>query len=99
MYQFKLNYWLEKHSENDISFIQGDRQFLESVYYKTLDAMSQVRLVYMCTDTDFYLADGFRVSHIQAGGVTDGQWTCHTEGLRPSPTSETKVKRKLRHEL
>jgi hypothetical protein len=99
IHQSKLNDWLSEHSEDGIIFIQGDRQFLESVYYKTLDAVTKLRLVYVCTDQKFYTADGFRVSHTQAGGVTDGEWTCYIEGLRPSSIPKTKVERRLRHLL
>ena len=94
-----LNPWLEKHNENGVLFVQGEREFLESVYHKTNHLDSELKLVYVCTDPSFHTADGFRVSHESAGGVTDGKWTCYIEGLKPSSITPTSVKRKLRHLL
>ena len=59
----------------------------------------RLRLIYVCTDQSFFTADGFRYSHAEAGGITDGSWTCYSEGLRLTKPPISKVQRTLGHIL
>ena len=70
---FELNDWLSEHADDGVLFIQGDREFLSAAYCKTEFSESNLKLVYVCTDSEFFTADGFRVSHKESGGVTDGE--------------------------
>jgi hypothetical protein len=97
--QKELNNWLESHCQDGILFVQGERTFLETAYHRTIDLYPNLKLVYICTNTKFFTADGYRLSHANSGGVTDGEWTYYLEGLSPDPVPITKVSRNLGHVL
>ena len=94
-----LDEWNQEHCDDGILFIQSDVTFFKS-YYTTITAINcQPKLIFVCTDTSFYTADGFRLSHAQVGGVTDGEWTYYTEGLSSFRIPSTSVSRVLGHLL
>jgi hypothetical protein len=69
--------------------------FLETAYHRTIKLYPNLKLVYICTDVTFFTADGYRLSHANSGGVTDGEWTYYVEGVSPHPIPVTKVNRNL----
>lgn len=97
--QTHLNKWLASHCDNGIIFVQGERAFLESVYHKQAIDFKNIKLVYACTDEDYFTADGMRLSHQDFGGVTNGEWTVYTEGVTLSKLKVSKVRRNLKHLL
>jgi hypothetical protein len=92
------NDWLTRHSDNGIIFVQGDRAFLESIFLRC-ESFDSLRLVYCCSDPDFWTADGWRESHTTAGGVTDGSWTFYKQNLLLSSAVIPPIRRSLRHVL
>ena len=92
-----LTKWLTKHNNDGVLFVQGDREFFGDILSKTDFVNSSFKLIYACNDQDFLTIEGFRVSHRQAGGVTDGEWTIHTARVEQPIIPFTKVVRNLSH--
>jgi hypothetical protein len=89
--------WVNDHLDTGVIFVQGDRQFLESIFLQCA-SFDSLRLVYCCSDPTFWTADGWRESHKSAGGVTNGDWTFYKQNLVLSKAVPT-IKRSLRHVL
>ena len=94
-----LDDWLLQHDKDGILFIQGDKEFFEVIYTKVKFVDSNLKLIYVCNDQDFRTVEGFRVSHQQSGGVTDGVWTFYVDRLLSPTISNSKVIRNLGHLL
>ena len=92
-----LNNWLDTHTDVVI-FIQGTRAFFENACTK-ITAWQEMRLVFCCSDSSFHSSDGWRETHEDAGGVTDGAWTFYSQNMILTPKDPVMVKRHLRHVL
>ena len=62
-----------------------------------LDEFENVQVIYACSGPSFWSADGARVSHKNCGGVTDGEWTIYSEGIRLPEPEPAAVERQLKH--
>ena len=94
-----VNRWVSRHDSDGIIFVQGDSKFLDSVYSITDFENTNLRLLYICSDTNFPFTKGQRISHEEAGGITDGVWTWFSKGLEAFEVRVSTVKRNLRHVL
>ena len=90
--------WAEKYDTNGIIFVQGDRIFLESIFLK-YEAFDNLKLIFCCNDPEFWTADGWRESHVLAGGVTNGSWTFYKQNIQLPSIPLPNIKRSLRHVL
>jgi hypothetical protein len=90
--------WVNRHKDTGVVFVQGDRTFLESIFLQC-ESFHSLRLVYCCSDPDFWTADGWRESHRDAGGVTDGSWTFYKQNVVLSAAVIPPIQRSLRHVL
>ena len=101
----ELDHWLERirlPSVGGIVFVQGEQAFLDVAYRKlhsTEEPGDGLRIVYVCSDVTFTSDDGFRISHLDAGGITDGEWSFYTEMLDFNNVTKSRVVRSLRHIL
>ena len=93
-----LDGWLETNSDSGVIFVQGERSFLE-VAFRKLENWKDLKLVFCCSDDKFWSSDGWRESHADAGGVTDGAWTCYVQNLVLPISKLAPVHRTLRHVL
>ena len=85
-----------------IIFVQGEQAFLEAAYHRlcsTYDFGSIMRIVFVCSDVSFTSEDSLQVSHSNAGGVTDGEWSFYTQEIPLDKVKSTKVKRSLKYVL
>ena len=94
----ELDPWISLHDMNGIIFAQGDRDFLEFVYHKLVSS-DGMKLISICTDEDFWMADSFWLSHAQCGGITDGEWSVYSQNLWFDKPKELSVRRTLKHIL
>ena len=94
----RIKRWIEEHKRDGILFIQGPRETLKTIENLS-NEFTELRLIFCCNDTEFFTADGWRESHADAGGVTDGTWTCYSQNLDLSPKEANPVRRNLRHVL
>lgn len=90
--------WLDQKGDLGILFIQGDQSFLSDMYHR-LDKFDDLRVVFGCSDPDFWTADGWRESHSACGGVTSGEWTFYCQNIVLSPDRLPSIDRSLRHVL
>jgi hypothetical protein len=98
----ELSPWLERHDDKGIVFVQGEQAFLEAAYHKlcSSDEFRIVeRIVFVCSDVTFTSADSLRVSHADAGGITNGEWSFYTQAVPLTSLKLSKVKRRLKHVL
>ena len=98
----ELSPWLERYDDKGIVFVQGEQAFLEAAYHKlcaTDEFRVTERIVFVCSDVDFTSADCLRVSHADAGGITDGEWSFYTQAVPLANVKLSKVKRRLKHVL
>ena len=58
-----------------------------------------LRIVYVCADVTFISDDSFQISHLDAGGITNGKWSFYTEMLDFKDVTRSGVVRSLRHIL
>ena len=94
-----LPIWLSSHQQDGLVFVQGEHTFLQSTFLSLKD-FHEMRLIFVCTDPNFFTADGWRESHASAGGVTDGCWTVYAQHLQLPPNpSESSIRRTLKHVL
>lgn len=89
--------WVNSHLDTGVVFVQGNREFLESIFLQC-ESFHSLRLVYCCSDPNFWTADGWRENHRDAGGVTNGAWTFYKQNLTMSAAVPS-IQRSLRHVL
>ena len=94
-----LNSFLTEHNDDLIIFVQGNISFFSNAYKVIIKRIPCPQLAYVCTDQSFHSGDGFRLSHKDTGGVTDGTWTVYLEGLKNVTIPKTSVLRNLGHLL
>jgi len=58
-----------------------------------------MRMVFRCSDVSFTSEDSLRVSHLNAGGVTDGELSFYTQEIPLDKVKLLKVRRSLKHVL
>jgi len=98
----ELSPWLDENDVKGIIFVQGEQAFLEAAYHmlcSTYEFGSIMRMVFVCSDASFTGEDSLRVSHLNAGGVTDREWSFYTKEIPLDKVKLTKVKRSLKHVL
>ena len=98
----ELSSWLERYDDKGIVFVQGEQAFLKAAYHKlcsTDEFRVTERIVFVCWDVAFTSADSLRVSHADAGGITDGEWSFYTQVVPLANVKLSKVKRRLKHVL
>jgi len=94
--------WLDENDLKGILFVQEEQAFLEAAYHRlcsTYEFGCIMRMVFVCSDVSFTSKDSLRVSHSNAGGVTDGEWSISTQEIPLDKVKLTKVKRSLKHVL
>jgi hypothetical protein len=90
--------WIESKGDLGLIFIQGDQSFLYSMYHR-LENFDALRLVFGCNDQTFWTADGWRESHSNCGGVTNGEWTFYCQNMVLSNDRLPCIERSLWHVL
>ena len=91
--------WLAKNQQEGIVFVQGNSSFLSEIF-SSVDTFNLLKLVFVCTDQDYFTADGWRESHASTGGITTGEWTCYSQHLHLLPSlSSSTIRRSLKHVL
>lgn len=68
-----LRKWLDAQINDGIMFVQGDR-FYENLADTIWDDITEIKLIYGCSDPILFRSDSQRLSHINCGGITDGEW-------------------------
>jgi hypothetical protein len=86
--------WIAKHGETGLLFIQGDQPFLSSIFHR-FENFDELRVVFGCSDPNFWTADGWRESHSGCGGVTNGTWTFYCQNVPLSSSSLPAISRSL----
>ena len=94
----KLVQWIKNHESKGILFIQGNQDYFETIT-KVIGDWSTTRIVFACSDMNFFTAEGWRESHANAGGITNGEWTCFVNKLSLGAADAYPVRRTLRHVL
>ena len=90
MNMHSLEAWTSKHEEDGIIFVQGKRSYFEQCMSGVIDWEDR-RVIFCCSDSDFFIADGWRESHAEAGGITNGSWTCYSQNVTLSEVNTTIV--------
>jgi len=81
-----------------IIFVQGEQAFLKAAYHRlcsTYEFGIIMHMVFICLDVSFTSEDSLHVSHSNAGGVTDGEWSFYTQEKPLDKVKLTKVKKKF----
>ena len=98
-----LSPWLDRNNVKGIIFVQGEQAFLlEAAYHRlwlSYELGSIMSIVFVCLDVSFTSEDSLRVSHSNAGGVTNGEWSFYTQEIPLEKVKLSKVKRRLNHVL
>ena len=94
-----LQDWIATNRQEGIIFIQSDSSFF-SATAKVLPSFESLKVIFVCTDINFFTAEGWRESHAIAGGITNGIFTCYAQHLRlPRSDHNALVFRTLKHVL
>jgi hypothetical protein len=93
-----LHTWINNNHSKGVLFIQGARSFLETIF-KEVEKFDDLKLIYCCNDPTFWSCDGWRESHADAGGVTNGAWTFYSQNTTLADFDLPRIQRSLRHVL
>jgi hypothetical protein len=88
-----ISTWLNTSVDDGIIFIQGSKGYYERIVHMIGETSENYKMVFVCSDPNFYSLDTFRVSHSEVGAVLSSSWSVFINNLNNVKIQNQSIRR------